>query len=79
MDLKSHQRKCQLFKKELQYMGNSIFIEERRACVKPLRSRLEATQKLRPLTTVKRCRSFTGMVSVLSIFCPDLQIIKAYI
>ena len=29
-------KKCQLFKTELQYMGNTIFIKERRVCVKPL-------------------------------------------
>ena len=28
--------KCQLFRKELQYMGNTIFIKDRRVCVKPL-------------------------------------------
>ena len=31
---------------ELQYIGNTIFIKERRVCVKPLRSMLEAFQKL---------------------------------
>ena len=40
---------------------------------KPLCSRLNAIQKLRPPTTVKGCRSFTGMVNFLSIFCQDLQ------
>ena len=54
-------------------MGNTIFIEDRRVCVKPLRSRLEAIQKYRPPTTVKGCRSFTEMVNFLSIFCPELQ------
>ena len=54
-------------------MGNTIFIEDRRVCVKPLRSRLEAIQKLRPPMTVKVCRSFAGMVNFLSIFCPELQ------
>ena len=34
-------KKCQLFRTELQYMGNTIFIQDRRVCVKPLRSRLE--------------------------------------
>ena len=29
-------KKCQLFIKELQYMGNTIFIKDRRVCVKPL-------------------------------------------
>ena len=31
-------KKCSLFRKELQYIGNTIFIEDRRVCVKPLRS-----------------------------------------
>ena len=66
-------KKCQLFRKELQYMGNRIFIEDRRVCIKPLGNRLEAIQKLRPPPTVKGCRSFTGMVDFLSIFCPKLQ------
>ena len=30
-------KKCQLFRKELQYMGNIISIKDRRVCVKPLR------------------------------------------
>ena len=40
--LKISPKKCQLFRTELQYMGNTIFIKETRVCVKPLRSRLEA-------------------------------------
>ena len=71
--LKISPRKCQLFKKELQYMGNTIFIQGKRVCVKPLHSRLEAIQKLKPPTTVKGCRSFAGMGNFLSIFCQDLQ------
>ena len=54
-------------------MGNTIFIEERRVCIKPVRSRLETIQKLRPPATVKRCRGFAEMVNFLSIFSPDLQ------
>ena len=34
--LKISPKKCQLFRTELQYMGNIIFIKERRVCVKPL-------------------------------------------
>ena len=71
--LKVPPKKCQLFRKELQYMGNTIFIQEKRVCIKPLHSRLEAIQKLRLPTTVKGCRSFVGMVNFLSIFCLDLQ------
>ena len=54
-------------------MGNTIFIQGKRVCVKPLHSRLEAIQKLEPPKTVKGCRSFAGMVHFLSIFCQDLQ------
>ena len=71
--LKISPKKCQLFKTELQYMGNTIFIKEMQVCVKPLRSRLEAIQKLKPQTNQKGCRSFAGMVNFVSIFCPELQ------
>ena len=54
-------------------MGNTIFIEDRRVCVKPLRSRLEAIQKLKPPVTPKGCKSFAGMVNFVSMFCPELQ------
>ena len=71
--LKILPKKCQLFRTNLQYMGNEIFIQNRRVCVQPLRSRLEAIQKLQPPNTVKCCRSFVGMVNFLSMFCPELQ------
>ena len=66
-------KKCQLFKKELQYMRNVIFIEDKKVCVKPLRSRIEDIQKLNPPTMPKVCQSFAGMVHFLSLFCPELQ------
>ena len=71
--LKISPGKCQLYKTELQYMGNVIFLKDRKVCVKPLRSRLEAIQKSRPQTTPKGCRSFAGMVNFLSMFCSELQ------
>ena len=71
--LKISPKKCQLFRTELQYMGNTIFIKDRRVCVKPLHSQLEAIQKIKPPTTAKQCKSFAGMVNFVSIFCPDLQ------
>ena len=54
-------------------MGNVIFIENKKVCVKPLRSRLEAIQKLQPPKTPKGYRSFVGVVNFLSMFCPELQ------
>ena len=71
--LKISPKKCQLFRTELQYMGNTIFIKERRVCVKPLHSRLEVIQKVKASTTAKQCKSFAGMVNFVSIFCPELQ------
>ena len=54
-------------------MGNKIFIENKKVCVKSLRSRLEAIQKLHPPKTSKGCRTFAGVVHFLSMFCPELQ------
>ena len=61
--LKISPKKCQLFKTELQYMGYVILIKDRKVCVKPLRSRKEAIQKLNPPTIPKGCQSFAGMVN----------------
>ena len=71
--LKISPTKCQLFRTSLQYMGNKIFVKNKRVCVKPLRSRLEAIQKLQPPKTPKGCRSFAGVVNFLSMFCSELQ------
>ena len=71
--LKMSPKKCQLFRTNLQYMGNTIFIKDKRVCIKPLRNKPEAIQKLQPPTTVKGCRSFMEMVNFLSIFCPELK------
>ena len=71
--LKISPKKCQLFKTDLQYMGNTIFIRNKRVCIRPLRSQIEAIQKLKPPTTIKGCRRFVGMVNFVSIICPELQ------
>ena len=67
--LKISPKKCQLFRTNLHYMGNEIFIQNRKVCVQPLRNRLEAIQRLQPLITVKGYRSIVGMVNFLSMFC----------
>ena len=46
--LKIFPKKGQLFRSYLNYLGNEIFIQYKRVCVKHLRSRLEAIQKLQP-------------------------------
>ena len=78
--LKISHKKCQLFRTELQYMGNTIFIKDRRVCVKPLCSRLEAIQRINPPTMAKECKRFAAMVNSVSIFYPELhEIIETYI
>ena len=62
--LKISPKKCQLFRTNLQYTGNEIFVQDKGVCVQPLGSRLEAIQKLQLSSTVKGCRSFAGMVNV---------------
>ena len=71
--LKISVKKSQFFKTELQYMGNIIFIKDRKVCIKPLRGRLKAIQKLQLPMVPKCCRSFAGMVNFLSMFCSELQ------
>ena len=58
---------------ELQYIGNTIFIKDRRVCVKPLHSQLEAIKKIKPPKMAKQCKSFAGMVNFVSIFCPNCR------
>ena len=38
-------------------MGNTIFIKDRRVCIKPMQSRLKAIQKVKPPMTLKGHRS----------------------
>ena len=59
-ELKVLPKKCQLFRTSLQYMGNEIFIENKKVCVKPLGNRLEVIQMLQPPKTPRGCRSFAG-------------------
>ena len=70
--LKISPKKCQFLKTSLQYMGNEIFIENKKVCVKPLWSTLEAIQKLQNQKTANGCRSFAGVITFLSMFCPEL-------
>ena len=71
--LKLSPKKCQLFMKHLTYMGNVFHINGPTISITPLRSRVEAIQKLQPPTNVKGCKSFCGVVNYLSIFCRSLQ------
>ena len=59
-ELKISPKKCQLFRLNLQYMDNEIFIQNKRVCVQPLRSRLEAIQKLQPPLLSERMQKLCG-------------------
>ena len=64
--LKISPRKFKLFKTELVFMGVIIKIEDGMPKMQPLKSRIEAIQKVKPPKTVKECRSFCGMVTYMS-------------
>ena len=59
--------------KHLVYLGNVFHIEDGFITITPMKSRIEAIQKLEHPTTVKGCKSFCGVVNYLSLFCKDLQ------
>ena len=71
--LKISPKKCQLFRKELQYMGNTILYKRKECVLNHYALDYRLFKKLRPPTTVTGCRSFAGMVNFLSIFGQDLQ------
>ena len=58
--LKISPKKCQLFRTNLQYIGNEMFIQNKRVCIQPLRSRLEAIQKLQPHHYSERMQKLCG-------------------
>ena len=72
MVLRFHQRNVNCLERITIY-GQYNIIEDRRVCIKPLRSRFEAIQKLKLPMIGRGCRSFEGMVNFLSILCPELQ------
>ena len=71
--LKISPKKCQLFRKELVYMGHTMLIKDGLPCITPLKSRIEAIEKLGELKTPKNCKQFCGMVNFMSMFLKDLQ------
>ena len=74
--LKISPKKWLLFRKEVQYMGNTIFIKDRWVCVGLLQRRLDAIQKLKPPVTFKFCRNGKFLKYILSWIT---EVIKAHI
>ena len=71
--LKISPRKYKLFKKEIVFMGITILVEDGMPKMRPLKSRIDAIQKVKPPKTIKECRFFCGMVNYMSMFLPSLQ------
>ena len=59
---------------DLQYMGNPIFIKDKRSCTKSMKPRLEAIQKLKlPKTATDSSAIFAGVLNYLNMFSSNLQ------
>ena len=71
--LKISSHKCQFFKKKIVYMGLEFLVEDDKACYTPLKDKCEAIHNLYSPKTLKQTRAFSGMVSFLSSFLPDLR------
>ena len=71
--LKISLKKCQFWRKKLVYMGHHMLIENNIPFITPLKTRLEAVEKLGPLKTPKNCKQFCGMVNYLAMYLKDLQ------
>ena len=71
--LKLSPRKCQMFRKQLLYMGNTFEVTPHGVTMRILKSRIDALKELPPPRTPKQCKQFCGVVNYLAEFCPDLQ------
>ena len=67
--LKISPKKCQLFRTELQYMGNIIFVKESRVCMRPLHSRLEVIQKMKALLLLNNVKVLQAWLILSAYFC----------
>ena len=56
--LKISPKKCQLSRTNLQYMGNEIFIQDKRACVKTLKEQVRSRTKTSASNYGKRLQKF---------------------
>ena len=54
-------------------MGQTLLIKENTPYITPLRSRVDAIQRLEPPKTPKECKTFCGLINYLSMYLKDLQ------
>ena len=55
------------------FIGITILVEDGMPKMKPLKTRIDAIQKVKPPKIIKECRSFCGMINYMSMFLPSLQ------
>ena len=71
--LKISPYKCQLFRDKLIYMGLEFLIKDGTAHYTAMRDKCDTIRNMKPLKSVKECRTFCGMVNFLSTFCKNLR------
>ena len=71
--LKLSPKKCQFFRNELVYMGNTFKTGPKGITITPIKTRQEAILNTPTPRTPKDCKSFCGVVNYVSLFCPHLQ------
>ena len=58
---------------KLTYMGQILLIKENTPYITPLRSRVDAIQRLVPPKTPKECKKFCGLINYLSMYLKGLH------
>ena len=71
--LKISPKKCQLFMKNVVYMGHTISYEGKTPTITPTRDKCDAIRRVEKLSTVKDVQAFCGMVNYLSMYLKGLQ------
>ena len=71
--LKISPHKCQLFRKELVYMGLQFLVKDGKAHYTAMKDKCDAIRNMQAPKSVKECRTFCGMVNFLSSFCKNLR------
>ena len=71
--LKISPHKCQLFRKELVYMGLQFLVKDGKAHYTAMKDKCDAIRNMQAPKSVKECHTFCGMVNFLSSFCKNLR------
>ena len=71
--LKISPHKCQLFKRELVYMGLQFIVKDGVPHYTAMKDKCNTIRNMQTPKSVKECRTFCGMVNFLSTFCKNLH------